>query len=331
MIKKFSFDSIIGIKSRKDFFQSKRLEYDDFIYETLNHNLDIRNATPYLFDLERNAFLYALNIDNNKAAKSPFHFQYLRNNVKEFGLIDFYKRYDYEYYNFNDPIFIFSSGRCGSTLLSKLISSFDILSISEPDFFNHLTLQYGNYRNESILLHTQKVMQIMTGDLLEPFDQKYAVLKLSSNANFFPQLILSVCRKKPRVIFMLRNFIDWVKSRKKAFNTDIQVDFQDYLRALESFKFIKNNCEYCLVTYEELVSKPDICIQKLSDFFMVKEFDQQQIDKIFREDSQENTNLSRKNLNEIAYQSHDDALLYKFWKENKPLSLLKELDLQDYF
>jgi len=331
MPKKFQFDSILKINSRKDFSQSKQLEYKDFEYETLNLNLEANNATPYLFDLERNAFLYALNINNNEAARSPFHFQYLRDHVKEFGLIDFYKRYDYEYYDFNDPIFIFSSGRCGSTLLSKLISSFEILSISEPDFYNHLTIQYGHYRNESILLHTQKVIQIMTADLLEPFNTKNAVLKLSSNANFFPQLILSVCRKKPKVIFMLRNFIDWIKSRKKAFNTDIQIDFQDYLRALESFKFIKNNCEYCLITYEELVSHPKISIQKLADFLMVQEFNRERIDKIFLEDSQENTNLSRKNLNEISYQSHDDTLLHKFWKDNKPLSLLKELDLLDYF
>lgn len=330
MTKKFPFENILKINSRKDFFQSKRLEYNDFDYEILKQNLDIKQSIPYLFDLEKNAFLYAINIDYNEAVKSPFHFQYLRDHVKEFGLIDFYKRYEYEYYDFNDPIFIFSSGRCGSTLLSKLISSFDILSISEPDFYNHLTLQYGNYRNESILLHTQKVMQIMTADLLEPFQPKNAVLKLSSNANFFPQLILSVCRKKPRVIFMLRNFIDWVKSRKKAFNTDIQIDFQDYLRALESFKFIKNNCEYCLVIYEELLSKPNVHIKKISDFLKVREFNQNQIDEIFLKDSQENTNLSRKNLNEISYQSHDDDSLHKFWKNNRPLSLLKELELNDY-
>ena len=179
---KLIFDEIFkvdfNIKNFNPNMPNKRLEVNDFIYRPTNFKYsDDFYPIPCFYNAEKDMLSYALNINPYDTLNAPFHFIYLREHVKELGNISFNHRYDLPS-TYNDPYFIFSTGRCGSTLLSKILQCFDTISISEPDFYNQLIHQYMPVRTELSLLKFQQIYSMMTADLLAPFANKKIFLKL---------------------------------------------------------------------------------------------------------------------------------------------------------
>ncbi len=310
--------------------ENKKLEANDFILNETSGSAINYPPIPLLFDSENDSFIYSLNIDPLAAINYPFHFIYLRQNTKTASSISFLERFDIRS-EFIDPYFIFSIGRCGSTLLSKLLSCFNVISISEPDFYNGLVQQYLQNRTELSLLKHQKIMSIMTADLLKPFPKSKTFLKLSSNCNLFPELILSVCNRKPKTIFLLRQFDSWIVSRSKSFGTGLEVDLRDYVRGLETLNFIKSNFDCLLIKYEDLCKDPDAIAQNISNFFSLSSLDHQKFKNIFMQDSQSGMQISRENLSQKENRYSNEAKsIADFWKTNRPYELIQRLSLEDY-
>jgi hypothetical protein len=328
------FDQYFSVSLNNEYLnhsiENKKIETNDFILNGASAIAISQPPIPLLFDTNKDAFIYSLNIDPQSAIKYPFHFIYLRKNTKVAASINFLNRFRTASH-YVDPYFIFSIGRCGSTLLSKLLSCFDVISISEPDFYNGLVQQYLHNRTELSLLKHQKIMSIMTADLLKPFIGSKAFLKLSSNCNLFPELILSVCNCKPKTIFLIRQFDSWIVSRSKSFGTSIEMDLKDYIRGLETLNFIKSNFDCLLIKYEDLCESPHAVAHDISNFFSLSSLNTEKFDNVFKQDSQSGMQISRENLSKIDNKySNDKENIINFWKKNKPTELIKHLSLQDY-
>jgi hypothetical protein len=106
------------------------------------------------------------------------------------------------------PALIFSIGRCGSTLLVKALQAAGLRAVSEPDFFR----QAAYYQSSGISL--QGVLAGATGLL------PYSVLKLHLECNNAPLLITGAFRA-PRVMFILRDPIDWAASLRRISRNSI--------------------------------------------------------------------------------------------------------------
>lgn len=332
----FIFDQIFNVDLNNENLNknlpNKRIEVNDFIYTQLNKKYTENfPPIPCVYDSERDMLSYALNIDPYLALKAPFHFIYLRDNVKEIGNISFSARYNHPS-NYSDPYFIFSTGRCGSTLLSKILQCFDVISISEPDFYNQLIHQYVNLkiRTEISLLKFQQIYSMMTADLLMPFNYQRAFLKLSSNCNYFPSLVLSCCREKPKVIFLIRNFISWTNSRKKTFETNLQSDYSDYIKALETFLYLKENCNALLIKYEDICSNVESVKNELCNFFSIEIKDQELLDLVLTQDAQKDSKISMENIKKKNISDRNSNEMERFWEAHRPEELIKKLDLLDY-
>jgi hypothetical protein len=93
---------------------------------------------PYCLDFVRRRSLYAGGVDAKGAQGAPFYYLHLRRHATravsvpwERGALTSETR---------APIFLFSPGRCGSTLLSALLSNAGIANVSEPDFYTQATM-----------------------------------------------------------------------------------------------------------------------------------------------------------------------------------------------
>src|SRR3569833_1430708 len=79
------------------------------------------NALPYCLDFARRRFLYVTGVDSEEAQRAPFYYLHLRRTAQTVlslpwegvGLLGGAQKV---------PVFLFSPGRCGSTLLSRVLS-----------------------------------------------------------------------------------------------------------------------------------------------------------------------------------------------------------------
>ena len=77
-------------------------------------------------------------VDAQAAQRAPFYYLHLRRHAR--GVVSV----PWEAGSIHDgarhtPIFLFSPGRCGSTLLSRILSAAGMPNVSEPDFYTQLT------------------------------------------------------------------------------------------------------------------------------------------------------------------------------------------------
>jgi hypothetical protein len=118
------------------------------------------------------------------------------------------------------PALIFSIGRCGSTLLHKAFEAAGARSVSEPDYFTQAAL----YRRLDPTLRDA----IGRATRLLP----YSVIKLRAECSNAALLIASAFRT-PRLIFILRDAMDWAVSvHRVSDRTATPTSIAGLLRAL---------------------------------------------------------------------------------------------------
>lgn len=100
------------------------------------------------------------------------------------------------------PTLIFSIGRCGSTLLHRAFDAAGVRSVSEPDYFTQAALRRPS----------DPALRSVIGGATRLLG--YAVIKLRAECNHAPLLIAGAFRA-PRVMFVLRDPVDWAASVRR--------------------------------------------------------------------------------------------------------------------
>ncbi|MEP7184048.1 MAG: hypothetical protein ABI886_17870, partial [Betaproteobacteria bacterium] len=169
----------------------------------------IRDAevSPYCFDLPERTLLCVSTPD---IAGSTFFYQAQRRlaqtvvRVPVDGLPDATA----------SPTLIFSIGRCGSTLLYRAFEAAGIRIVSEPDFFTQAAIK-GVRTPDDPFLRTAvgRAMQLLP----------YSAVKLRLECNAAPLLIAGAF-PAPRILFILRDPVDWARSHYRQSRNTIGAD-----------------------------------------------------------------------------------------------------------
>ena len=117
------------------------------------------------------------------------------------------------------PTLIFSIGRCGSTLLHKAFEAAGVRTVSEPDYFTQAAL------HRPLDPALQRVIGRATHLL------PYAVIKLRAECSNAALLIAGGFRA-PRVMFVLRDPVDWAMSVRRISRDPSPGGIAALLRAL---------------------------------------------------------------------------------------------------
>jgi hypothetical protein len=109
------------------------------------------------------------------------------------------------------PALIFSIGRCGSTLLVKALRAAGVRTVSEPDFYTQAAGAGRDFSLRSAIGGATRLLQ-------------YPVIKLRLECNNAPLLIAGAF-EAPRIMFILRNPLDWAASLRRLSRNSLDLDW----------------------------------------------------------------------------------------------------------
>jgi hypothetical protein len=286
---------------------------------------------PVSLDVRHERIYYAAGVDPIEAANATFHGEFTEKKMDRLYAMTWAHRIaiDSRYAVKADPVVVFSPGRCGSILLTKLLNLLEVRSVSEPRFMDIFAKQM---QGESLVTEQQKVFSLVMEDILGPIqlaNESPVVLKMHTDANYSPALMVSTCRERPKTIFITRGFQKWAESRWRAFNEGIEEDFEVYHRSLRALEWLKEKTECLVISYEELVSEPERLLKQLGVHLgSWVEVDKEALSLVMSRDSQEDSSwarsrLTQKIIDETKQQIRD------YWIEHAPQTLLKKLGLDE--
>ncbi len=208
---------------------------------------------PYCLDVARRRALYVGGVDAKGAQAASFYYLYLRREAQrvvsvpwEMGPLGRAAR---------APVFLFSPGRCGSTLLSRILSASGAANASEPDFYTQATTALSASPLNPFRAAIADAAAAMGADLAAALDPALPpVVKLRAESCRAPALLLRPGER--RTLFMTRGFEDWARSNGRAFRNGPGKSVGKYMRSLACYAWLKRNSDCRLLRFEDLLAKP---------------------------------------------------------------------------
>ncbi|WP_445240822.1 sulfotransferase family protein [Microcoleus vaginatus] len=263
-------------------------------------------------------------------------------------------------------IMIYSVGRCGSTLLSKVFNQIEtVLSLSEPDVFSQIVgLRNPDGSNDTEIAQLLKICIYLLSKPALKGKQSCCVLKLRSFCIELGDLIYQAFPDS-KVIFLYRNAEAVVQSSISAFvymstmlptiaqNIDLysrfipllkeyasDIDFTDstaidvyttaWLSVMQRYRFLQQQgISTCTIRYENLVADPQKIVSAIFDYCGLSLAEVSHACQVFAKDSQSGSNLSKENLSKHEIQIPD--ILEIRQKVNKLLQKHPEIKTPDFW
>lgn len=283
-------------------------------------------AIPYVIDMARARSIYALGVDAAAARDSAFTYLYTRQHADgavsvpwEWGPISPDRG--------REGIFLFSPGRCGSTLVNAALNAAGATSVSEPDIY-HVLLSRLYRRVPPIRPIVRKALANATRDLLSVFgsDGQPLIIKLRAQLCAVAPAMLTMpsCRRK--TIFLIRHFEPWAKSTMQAFDLPPQRVVDRYSDALKCCDFLRRHSECLVLRYEDLVRDPEAEYARLGGFLGSK-LALSNVRAAFERDSQAETPLDRSATRERSGWARQGAEAMRLWQASDLPRLSRALGL----
>lgn len=273
----------ISISSPGDFVveRAERLDRAAAAHEAL---------LPYCLDLLQRRSVYVGGVDAKAAQAAPFYYLHLRHNARSVVSLP-WEAGPLTQGVSRAPIFFFSPGRCGSTLLSRILSAAGAANVSEPDFYTQATSALCASPFNPLRAGVRAAVAAMGADLAAALDpHQPPVVKLRAESCRAPQMLL--VQSERRTIFMTRRFESWARSNGRAFRNGAQKSVGKYLRAMRCYVWLKQNSDCHLLTYEDLLAAPHAATAAL-ERFLGHGIAAAAVTATMKEDSQDGTPLAQ--------------------------------------
>ena len=185
---------------------------------------------PYCLDLSHRKILYTSAESTEDLMSAPFLYQAQRLKPAKVLFADWE---DVPLFCPTEswPIFVFSPGRCGSTLFHAILRACGHASVSEPDFYTQIS--YARYNTElpqAARDALYRVLEGLTEDLCGGLANtpRPLFIKLRSECCHDPALITSGLQSPIWTVFMIRNVRPWAESILSVFGS-MPIDVIEYL------------------------------------------------------------------------------------------------------
>ncbi len=328
---------VLNIKAKNRTPENTIAKLEDFDYEEgeLIDPLIIinqSNITLYCLDFNQEKAIFVETPPNLDLSQFPFLYLAQYDNAQRLIAVpwnDLFQLVEARE-QFKQLIVIYSVGRCGSTLLSRMFNQVDtVLSLSEPDVFSQLVgLRNLEQSNDREVLKLLKACLFFIGKQSLHNECSCLVIKLRSFAIELGDLIKQAF-PNTQSIFLYRNAEEMVKSSIRAFGflNDLLPKIEDnidfYSRFIPLLKDYNNNLQlssnkavdfYTImwlsvmeryvnlnqqrkinlaIRYEDLVAKPERIITWLFQELGLSITKVSQVCQLLNHDSQEGSNLSK--------------------------------------
>lgn len=298
-------------------FHLREVEAGEDLCATVAEN---RHVMPYCLDHQNRRMIFAETPPEIELSVRPFYYQAQYEAAARLIAIPYDRVHEIAARARSaDPVFIFSVGRCGSTLMSKVWGRLDdTYSLSEPDVFTAINYLHGEGRltdNEAIQLLASTVRLLNR----PPLPRERLVIKFRAQCIGIAELLY---RQHPDAsfIFMYRNAIDCVDSYVRVFGAvplpehvfgrafpyaQSQPEIYQRLRRLGQPMLVWLVCvhtylelrerglPFVAIRYEELVRKPSDSVARLFAHCGISDALTERVCAAFTEDAQAGTPLAR--------------------------------------
>lgn len=183
--------------------------------------LNTPNVTLYCLDKQKNRFIFTQADPTVDLTQHPFFFQAQFEHAQRLIAVPFeslHKLTENLEVSAEQFVFLYSVGRCGSTLLSEVFNQFDnVVSLSEPDIFTQLLIMRPeNGQNDSFFRRLLRTSLLALMKPMPPKRPTHYVIKFRSYGVELADLIADLFPEAHH-LFMYRNAEDWARSTARAF------------------------------------------------------------------------------------------------------------------
>ncbi len=223
-------------------------------------------ALPYCLDLVRRRALYVCGADYRAAQAAAFYYLHLRQTARHILSVPFERLPLSPVSAHGDPVFLFSPGRAGSTLISRVLAEAGVASVSEPDFYTQVASPFCRSPLNPWRDRIERAMWHLSDDLCAALGAA-PVVKLRAECAAYPELFLR--RPHAKTIVLFRSFESWSRSTAQVFGAGPGKAVGKYLAALRCYDVLRRHSDCHLMRYEEWVHDPQGAAAALGRFLGV--------------------------------------------------------------
>ena len=278
------------------------------------------NATPYCADFD-NRFLIC--VTSPQILDRPFLYKAQREQAQSVIKIPFS---ELQIDNVT-PTFIFSTGRCGSTLLVGILQALGVPSVSEPDYFRQIAVMSAQAAPQSSDGYV-RVMRSATAMLAKRLGGPSPVIKLHLACNLAP-LLITQAFPSVKLIFIVREFRGWAMSLKRVSpSLSAEAAVGTFNQALGALYSLSQFHQVRVCHYQDIAQIDVDYVQDLVSFLgHDKPVPSELLQQVLSRDSQEGTSVSR---DRVAHRRIPPAFskdVERLWKNERPDRLIQDLGL----
>lgn len=281
-------------------------------------------AFPCVIDVNRARTLYVAGLDAQRLREAPFCGVFAREEAKTVFLVPWEAGSINRPRATKDPIYLFSPGRCGSTLLHNIFVEAKINSISEPDIASALlSPSYAKYAAMRPLLHW--VTRNFVRDMVSAVGSETTglVAKLRSQFCIAAPALMNGSRER-RTIFMTRRFEDWAPSVGRLFRVTPNYLVREYANALACCAYLLEHSDCHVLHYEDLLIRPHDAASALGSFLR-QDISREAVDKAMSVAAHEGTRIERVTEQGRARWDSIRDDTFRLWKESGTVELAKQV------
>jgi len=223
------------------------------------------------------------------------------------------------------PNFVFSPGRCGSTLLAALLRACGLPTASEPDLMTQLAKERLFDTAHSL---ASRLQQVCMTSLADHWGTDLAV-KLRSQC---VSIALQVARGYPsaKIVFIMRERIAWARSRYRAFPGDPKTLAHLYRAAVNSYgRLCEANHKPVLLWYEDIVAAPCQVLERLAfEGLPLRQITAETVADIMHFDSQAGTHLDSRKLKGSDMTEGQIREFEDEWRQIRPAAVIEQYKLR---
>lgn len=269
------------------------------------------DVSPYCFDLAKRTLLCVTTPD---IAAAPFFYQAQRQYARSVIEVPFESLSQEP----GSPTLIFSIGRCGSTLLAKALEATGQRVVSEPDFYRQAACHKP--LDMSLRSAINGAMRLLP----------YSVVKLHLECNNGP-LLIAGSFDSPRIMFILRDPVDWAASLRRVSRNSLGVGWAVSLltTGLLALEELTRHYAVRISYYEDFRELDADLIEDLLAWTGASgTVSRETLQKVAATDAQEGTVASRSAVREVPDDPKFREAFRHEWARLRPAELITRLRLR---
>lgn len=226
------------------------------------------------------------------------------------------------------PTFVFSISRCGSTLISSLLSVCGLTTVSEPDLLTQLAV--ASYESKAPIdpSEVSLLIRACVASLASQRSERLAV-KLRSQCNAISSAIVTSF-PRGKFVVMLRERASWVASRYTAFGGDPRKLAQMYSRGVRTYhRLWSDGASPVIVWYEDVLNDPVALLRSLdARGIPLSVLREDLIHSVLAKDSQRESPLARERRSQRQLTGDQLREFEEEWQRIRPTELIERHSLE---